>query len=32
MIEIQFNFNFGFASNQEPSLKVWEEENIEYAS
>jgi len=32
MIENQFNFNFVFASNQEPSLKAWEEENEEYAS
>jgi len=32
MIENQFNFNFIFASSQEPSLKVWEEEHEEYAS
>ena len=32
MIENQFNFNFKPASNQEASLKAWEEENEEYTS
>jgi len=32
MIENQFNFKFKIASNQEASLKAWEEENEEYAT
>lgn len=32
MIANQFNFDFEFTSNQDPSLKAWEEENAEYAS
>ena len=32
MIENQCNFKFKLASNQEASLKAWEEENEEYAS
>ena len=32
MDENQFRFEFVYAFGQEPSLKVWEEENEEYAS
>lgn len=32
MIENQYSFKFKIASNQEASLKAWEEENEEYAS
>jgi len=32
MIENQYSFKFKIASNQEVSLKAWEEENEEYAS
>ena len=32
MIENQYSFKFKMASNQEASLKAWEEENEEYAS
>jgi len=32
MIANHFNFDFEFTSNQDPSLKAWEEENAEYAS
>jgi len=32
MIENQYSFKFKIASNQEASLKAWEEENVEYAS
>jgi len=32
MIENQYSFKFKIASNQEASLKAWEEENNEYTS
>jgi len=32
MIENQYSFKFKIVSNQEASLKAWEEENEEYAS
>ncbi|HZK61208.1 MAG TPA: hypothetical protein VFC41_03975 [Anaerovoracaceae bacterium] len=32
MIENQYSFKFKIASNQEASLKAWEEENEEYLS
>jgi len=32
MIENQYSFKFKIASNQEASLKAWEEENEEYTS
>ena len=32
LIENQYSFKFKMASNQEASLKAWEEENAEYAT
>ena|GEM_PF-1227410 len=32
LIENQYSFKFKIASNQEASLKAWEEENEEYAT
>jgi len=32
LFENQYSFKFKIASNQEASLKAWEEENAEYAT
>ena len=32
MFENQYSFKFKIVSNQEDSLKAWEEENAEYAT